>query len=92
MKNNPMHQTLLTKLTQLASAPRCGARTRSGEICKAPAVRGRARCRMHGGRSTGAPRGDRNGNYRTGDWTKEAEAERRWLKKLVNDYANRSAK
>lgn len=36
-------------------APRCGARSRrrDGAPCRAPAIRGRARCRMHGGRSTG---------------------------------------
>ena len=34
-------------------APRCGARTRSGCPCRAPAIRGRQRCRMHGGASTG---------------------------------------
>jgi len=34
-------------------APRCGARTRSGCPCLAPAIQGKARCRMHGGRSTG---------------------------------------
>src|SRR5271166_1563680 len=33
--------------------PRCGARTRAGCPCRAPAVRGKRRCRMHGGRSTG---------------------------------------
>ena len=33
---------------------RCGAKTRAGTPCKNPAVRGRRRCRMHGGRSTGA--------------------------------------
>ncbi|MFX7914628.1 HGGxSTG domain-containing protein, partial [Acinetobacter baumannii] len=32
----------------LASA-RCGARTRLGGACRAPAVRGKRRCRMHGG-------------------------------------------
>jgi hypothetical protein len=37
----------------LALAPRCGARTRAGCPCRAPAIRGRLRCRMHGGRSTG---------------------------------------
>jgi hypothetical protein len=36
-------------------ATRCGAKTRQGHPCKAPAVRGKARCRMHGGRSTGRP-------------------------------------
>ena len=44
------------------AAPRCGARakTRGGEPCQAPAVRGKARCRMHGGKSSGAPKGNRN--------------------------------
>ena len=45
----------------LASAARCGARTRAGTPCRSPAVHGRARCRMHGGaRGSGAPRGNRN--------------------------------
>ncbi|WP_296540336.1 HGGxSTG domain-containing protein, partial [Rhizorhabdus sp.] len=45
----------------LASAPRCGARTRSGAPCRSPAVGGRRRCRMHGGaRGSGAPRGNRH--------------------------------
>ena len=33
--------------------PKCGARTRAGGSCKAPVLRGKARCRMHGGLSTG---------------------------------------
>lgn len=44
----------------LARAPRCGARTRGGATCRSPAVQGRARCRMHGGKGGGAPRGNRN--------------------------------
>jgi len=37
----------------LGLAPRCGARTRAGCPCRAPAIHGKLRCRMHGGRSTG---------------------------------------
>jgi hypothetical protein len=37
----------------LGLAPRCGARTRGGCPCRAPAIHGKSRCRMHGGRSTG---------------------------------------
>ena len=33
--------------------PRCGAKTRAGGSCNAPAVPGKERCRMHGGLSTG---------------------------------------
>ncbi|MFN7881796.1 MAG: HGGxSTG domain-containing protein [bacterium] len=45
---------------QLAQAPRCLARTRSGGQCQAPAVKGKTRCRMHGGTNPGAPTGNRN--------------------------------
>lgn len=44
----------------LATAPRCGARTRAGHPCRSPAVKGNARCRMHGGKGSGAPRGNSN--------------------------------
>ncbi len=37
----------------LALIQRCGARTRAGCPCRAPAIHGKLRCRMHGGRSTG---------------------------------------
>jgi hypothetical protein len=37
------------------SAPRCGAKTRKGSACEAPAIRGKKRCRMHGGKGSGAP-------------------------------------
>src|SRR5262245_56270482 len=35
------------------SAPRCGAKNRRGLPCRAPALRGKSRCRLHGGHSTG---------------------------------------
>ena len=44
----------------LTDAPRCGARTRTGAPCRSPAVRGSGRCRMHGGKGSGAPRDNRN--------------------------------
>lgn len=44
----------------MQSAPRCGARTRSGATCKSPRVSRAARCRMHGGRGSGAPLGNSN--------------------------------
>lgn len=40
---------------------RCGAKTRKGTPCQAPAVSGKARCRMHGGaKGSGAPIGNQN--------------------------------
>jgi hypothetical protein len=61
------------------SAPRCGARTRRGTACQCPAIRGRSRCRLHGGRSTG-PRTAaglariRAANTRHGRWSQESIA------------------
>lgn len=42
-------------------ALKCGAKTRTGLPCKSPAIHGKARCRMHGGNSTGRPKN--NGRY-----------------------------
>jgi glucans biosynthesis protein len=40
----------------LHAAPRCGAHARTtGQPCKAPAIRGKVRCRMHGGRAGRKP-------------------------------------
>jgi hypothetical protein len=65
--NNPMHP-----VWRLRRAPRCLARSRrSGQPCKSPAMRGKKRCRLHGGGSTGAPKGRANGNYRHGLRTRE---------------------
>jgi len=33
---------------------RCLAKTRAGGACQNPAIKGRSRCKLHGGRSTGA--------------------------------------
>ena len=66
-----MHQSIGTRLDNLRRAPRCGATTRVGAPCQCPAMRGRKRCRLHGGISPGAPRGAQNGNFRDGTWTAE---------------------
>lgn len=50
---------------------RCGAQTRRGTKCQKPALNGKARCQLHGGRA-GAPPGKRNGAYKHGEYTKEA--------------------
>ena len=55
---------------------RCGAKTRRGTACLKPALSGKNRCQLHGGKSTGV-KGERNGNYRDGRYTKEAIANRR---------------
>jgi len=45
------------------------------------------RCRLHGGLSPGAPKGEANGKYTDGYFTADAVAERRWAKSLVTDFA-----
>ncbi|WP_354202361.1 HGGxSTG domain-containing protein [Bradyrhizobium sp. JR4.1] len=81
-----MNQAVETRLTHLRAARRCGARNRAGRPCECPAIRGRERCRLHGGRSPGAPEGHANGMYRDGNFTAEAVSERRWAKSLVVDF------
>ena len=79
---NPMPQRVLE---QLAPVDCCGARTRSGRPCQQPRVTGRPRCRLHGGApGSGAPTGERNGRYQHGHYTKEAKAERRWIRSLLH--------
>ncbi len=64
---------------------RCGARTRKGTPCQAPAVRGKVRCRMHGGaRGSGAPIGNQNA-LKHGMYTKAALEERRELRRLIRE-------
>ena len=67
---------------RLASAPRCLARTRSGTECQSPAVKGRKRCRMHGGTNPGAPKGNRNARKHGGRSAK-AEAAARYLREIA---------
>ena len=56
---------------------------------KRTAVKGKRRCRMHGGaHGSGAPKGGRNGNYRHGFYTAKAIAERRALRALINKLAD----
>jgi hypothetical protein len=82
-----MDHSQALRLQNLRQAPRCGARTRGGTPCQRPALRGRKRCRLHGGLSPGAPRGSKNGNFRNGNWTIEAIEERKCLRSLVRSFA-----
>ena len=53
---------MFTKYNQIGKATRfgpdwpgqrCGAKTRAGTPCQKPALRGKTRCQLHGGKSTG---------------------------------------
>jgi hypothetical protein len=84
-----MDQDIERRLANLKRAQRCGALTRAGAPCQRPTIRGRGRCRLHGGLSPGAPRDMKNGNFRNGNWTAEAVEERRWLRSLVQAFASK---
>ena len=73
-RNNPMH-------LDMHQAPRCRARTRRGSLCQSPAMKN-GRCRMHGGMSPGAPKGNKNA-LKHGRYTAEAIALRREVAELI---------
>jgi len=71
------------------NAPRCGARTRKGQVCRAPAM-ANGRCRMHGGTSTG-PRTteglarSRRARWKHGFYSAAAKAEAHTLRGILRD-------
>jgi len=71
------------------NAPRCGAKTRKGAPCRAPAMPN-GRCRMHGGKSTGprTPEGlerSRKANWKHGDYSAESRKRRQELRQLLRE-------
>ncbi|MDP1582872.1 MAG: HGGxSTG domain-containing protein [Bradyrhizobium sp.] len=69
----------------MMASRRCGAKTRAGGSCRAPAMRGKRRCRKHGGApGSGAPKGNRNAR-RHGVFTKGAIAERRQIQDVLGE-------
>ncbi|WP_354086300.1 HGGxSTG domain-containing protein [Bradyrhizobium sp. S3.3.6] len=64
---------------------RCGAQTRNGGACRAPALRGKTRCRMHGGAwGSGAPFGNSNA-VKHGFFTGEAIEERKLVRAVLTE-------
>jgi len=68
---------------QFLDSPRCGSKTRSGKSCKSPAMKN-GRCRMHGGKSTGPPKGNQNA-LKHGFYTHDSIAHRRSVLQLIKD-------
>ncbi|WP_083875710.1 HGGxSTG domain-containing protein [Caenispirillum salinarum] len=86
MKSNERPRApALAALDEAQAAPRCGAKTRSGGACRAPAVTGRRRCRMHGGApGSGAPLGNQNAR-KHGRYSAAAKEERRLVRSLIRE-------
>ena len=67
----------MNSMLPMHSSPRCSAHSkRTGQRCRAPAVRGWDVCRFHGA-GGGGPKGRRNGRYKHGLFTREA-VQMRW--------------
>lgn len=67
------------------NAPRCGARTRRGSPCQAPAVNSKPRCRFHGcGKGSGAPKGNQYA-VTHGHTTTEAKAFRQDVRRVFRE-------
>ncbi|MBA7570893.1 hypothetical protein ES695_19240 [Candidatus Atribacteria bacterium 1244-E10-H5-B2] len=71
-------------------APRCGAKTRKGTLCQAPAMKN-GRCRLHGGKSTGpkTPEGIeriRQVHLKHGRYTKDAITSRKEFNCLLRKF------
>lgn len=67
----------------MRASPRCGAKTRDGTPCEAPAMSGKKRCRMHGGApGSGAPLGNQNAR-KHGEYSKRAKDEIRRIHELT---------
>jgi hypothetical protein len=68
-------------LLPFQASPRCGARTRAGGSCLCPAM-ANGRCKLHGGKSPGAPKGNRNA-WKHGMRSAAAREWRRQLRELI---------
>jgi hypothetical protein len=70
------------------SAPRCNAKTRhnNGSPCRSPPVRGKNRCRMHGGaKGSGAKHNNQNA-LKHGLTTREAKLHRREIREAIKQW------
>jgi uncharacterized protein YjcR len=59
----------------------CGARNRKGQPCRRRPMRN-GRCHLHGGKSPGPPKGNRNA-LKHGYYTREAIAERKARRQML---------
>jgi hypothetical protein len=92
---NPMHRLpdWRTTMPLAHASPRCGARNRAGAACRSPAM-ANGRCRLHGGLSTGAPRGAGNGMFKHGlrsietiERRRQMTAEMRRIRSVMREWA-----
>lgn len=89
LKNTPKHTMPNLQIFGNQACIQCAAKSkRTGQQCKGPAVKGKAVCRMHGGKSTGpqTPEGiAKCAGVKTihGEETREAREQNRQAKALL---------
>lgn len=74
MSNNPTH-----------ISQKCSAKTRVGTLCQSSPVRGKRRCRMHGGTNNGAPKGNKNA-FKHGLYSRKSIQNRKEVNSLIRQY------
>ncbi|MES2252479.1 MAG: HGGxSTG domain-containing protein [Pseudomonadota bacterium] len=83
-ERNAPQPAWMTALSKANNAKRCGAKTRAAHPCVSPAMMN-GRCRMHGGKSPGAPCGKAHGSYTYGLHTKENLQHKKKLNILITE-------
>lgn len=83
-ENNPMHKEK-TQIYKFMLSPRCGAKTKMGSACLSPAIRFKKRCRMHGGKGSGASKGSQNA-LKHGYFTVEAKIQRMETRAIIKEW------
>ena len=81
--NEPQAAGWSKALQAAREASRCGVRTRSGAPCRGAAMPN-GRCRMHGGKAKGAPKGNSHA-FKHGRYTAEHITERRHFADLLRE-------
>ena len=71
----------------LGQLPRCSAKAKStGTQCRQPAMKN-GKCYWHGGRSSGAPKGNQNA-LKHGEYNAKAKAERKYIRDFIKVSKN----
>lgn len=87
-----MKTTSITEKMRYAfeSAPRCGARTKSngGKPCRCPALKGKKRCRVHGGAKGSGARLHNLNALKHGETTNEAKLYRKEIRQAIKSSKN----
>ena len=78
LRNNPIQRQQI-----MIECKKCHAQTRKGSQCESPAMKN-GRCRMHGGMSTGAPKGNQNAR-KHGYYSAEMQNRRQEMWKMIKN-------